>query len=218
MPEPNSTTSIIPNYLISQNYLQTNAAKPWSSTTFLDTTSVDTTVLARFLAFRLSLSLMICTPLTSTLIQPSSSATGMLLKPLQLAVMVRSALAPATPDRAVKKVFCSTQDSCGVTVTTESLPIEYLTLQPAATCACLVNAERSYCWSGHKVMGCVIVRVRPTTADLNCAIVPLPVGAGSEPSVMAGSRASIDHPGNDPSSCMPKLGLSTMLPGSAQAA
>jgi len=63
-----------------------------------------------------------------------------------------------------------------------------------------------------------MVRVRPTTADLNCAIVPLPVGAGSDPTVMAGSASSTDQPGTVESSPIAKLGLTTMFSLSAHAA
>lgn len=76
-----------------------------------------------------------------------------------------------------------------------------------------------YCAPGHRVSGSVIVSVRPTTADLNCAIVPLPLGLDSLETVMAPSSvASTDHPGTVPLSITVKLGLRTILSRSLQAA
>lgn len=63
-----------------------------------------------------------------------------------------------------------------------------------------------------------MVSVRPMMADLNCAIEPEPVGARSEPMVIAGSVSSTDHSGTDDALLMAKLGLRTTLSLLAHAA
>jgi hypothetical protein len=97
-------------------------------------------------------------------------------------------------------------------------PMRYSAVNFASALSWRFSAESSYCWPGQSVKGCVTVSVQLTTADLNCAIVPLDVGSFSEPTVMAESRSSTDHGGTVPSSLTAKFGFDTMFEGSAQAA
>lgn len=131
--------------------------------------------------------------------------------------MLRSTLAPITPAPAVKKPFVGSHDSCGVTVKTVSFPTAYVATHLASTFAWRFSAERLYCVPGHSVIGCVILSVRPTTADLNCAIVPFPVGSFSLSTVMTGSLSLIDQ-SRTWLPFMAKLGFNTMFWGSAHAA
>ena len=96
--------------------------------------------------------------------------------------------------------------------------MRYRTVHPAIVLACLFMDDSLYCWPGQSVSSCVIVKVRPTTADLNCAIVPLPFGSCSDPTVMAGSRLSTVQGATVLSLLMVKLGFATTLLGFAHAA